>query len=127
VVGSHRLVEGLALSRIDEGDRGRAPRHLATGRLDLQGCSRHRMLHGHPDVADVLLESRRPHGVRYMADTPAVFAHGPVFGAFGAQLRRPDLYPDESTLHPFAPNPRQGGLAEVVRGLVLDEALHAHD
>ena len=96
-------------------------------RLDIQRVARIGERDRDPDVADVLLEARRPDGVRHVSDLRRAGPDGPVLRHLGAEFVTLELDAHEPAIDSGASHLLQRGLPDVVLGLVLDEAFEPHD
>src|SRR5439155_26501796 len=119
---------GAFLPGVDERDgRGATDHAVPALRLDIQRVARIGERDRDPDVADVLPEARRPDGIRHVSDLRRAGPDGPVLRHLGAELVTLELDAHEPAIDSGASHLLQGGLPDVVLGLVLDEAFEPHD
>src|SRR6266550_3340313 len=118
---------GTFLAGIDEGDRrGDALDVVAFLGFDIQSIPRLGEPDRDPYVADVLLQPRRPDRVREVADLVSALVGVPVFRHLRPELGPQQLDAHELPIDPFATDPFQRVLADVVLWLFLDQALEPH-
>src|SRR5581483_1455878 len=115
------------LPGVDERDRRGGADDVPVLGLDVDARPRFGELDGNPDVADVPLESGRPHGVGHPADLLAVPDDRPEPGELRLEGIATELEPDEFAANALASDALQGLLADVVLRLFLHESLEAHD